>query len=201
MIKEVATAKMPSGGAFVLIALLAAVGVTTPATAQEKTPERRLVQAFHAYCIATAAAPGRVQTEIGKVAKFESRAIMRHANGGHLESGEVVDAVGQRDPHQRMLVAFGWGLGESGRRLTCQVNMPWGEKTKLVAELVANLSLADGTSSVIREGQYDTDLTRWTTRIGNAEAVIELGMPTYAGAAGRALTLTVDGQEELRLAE
>jgi hypothetical protein len=63
-----------------------------------------------------------------------------------------------------------------------------------MAEVVANLNLVDGTSSVVREGQYDTDLTRWTTRIGGTEAIIELGMPTYTGAAGRALTLTVDGQ-------
>jgi len=71
--------------------------------------------------------------------------------------------------------------------------LPWGDKATLVAEVVANLNLADGTSSVVREGEFDTDLTRWTTRIGNTDAVVEFGMPTYAGAAGRALTLSMEG--------
>jgi len=92
-----------------------------------------------------------------------------------------------------MLIYLGQGLGDSGRKRTCQVNMPWGEKATLVAEVVANLNLADGTSSVVREGEFDTDLTRWTTRIGNTDAVVEFGMPTYAGAAGRALTLSMEG--------
>jgi hypothetical protein len=93
-----------------------------------------------------------------------------------------------------MLITYGWGFGESGRKRYCQVNLPWGDKATLVAEVVANLNLADGTSSVVREGEFDTDLTRWTTRIGNTDAVVEFGMPTYAGAAGRALTLSLEAQ-------
>src|SRR5262245_40335287 len=122
--------------------LLAAIIITGPAVAQERMPERRLVQAFRSYCIATAAAPGRVQAEIEKTARFESKEVVRYPNGGRLELGEVLDAVGQRDPHQRMLVAFGWGLGESGRKRICQVNVPWGEKAKLLAEVVGNLNMA-----------------------------------------------------------
>ena len=110
-----------------------------------------------------------------------------------MDAAEILDSTARSDPHQRMLIYLGRGLGDSGRKRTCQVNMPWGEKAKLVAEVVSNLNLADGTSSVVREGEFDTDLTRWTTRIGDTEAVVELGMPTYAGAAGRAFTLTVDG--------
>jgi hypothetical protein len=176
----------------VVAQLLAAIATAESTVAHEVAPERRLVQAFHSYCIATAAAPGRVQAEIEKAAKFKLDGIATFPNGGHLESGEVLDAVGQRDPHQRMLVAFGWGLGERGRKRTCQVNMPWGDKVKLVAEVIGSLNMAEGTSSVIREGQYDTDLTSWTIRIGDAEAVVEFGMPTYAGAAGRALTLSLE---------
>jgi hypothetical protein len=182
---------MPSGR-HLLAPPLVALATAGAAFAQQQTPEHRLVQAFRSYCIATAAAPGRVEAEIEKAAKFESKAVVRFANGGRLESVEVLDAVGQRDPHQRMLVAFGWGLGDSGRRRSCQVNMPWGDKAKVVAEVVSSLNLADGTSSVIREGEFDTDLTRWTTRIGDTGAVVEFGMPTYDGAAGRALTLSLE---------
>ena len=113
--------------------------------------------------------------------------------GALFETAEILDSTGRSNPHQRMLIYFGERLS-SGRGRICQVNVPWAEKAKLMAEVVANLNLVDGTSSVVREGQYDTDLTRWTTRIGGTEAIIELGMPTYTGAAGRALTLTVDGQ-------
>ena len=91
-----------------------------------------------------------------------------------------------------MLIYFGEFAGTTGRKRTCQVTLPWGDKAKLVAGVVAALSLADGTSAVIKEGQFDTDLTRWTTRIGDTEAVVEFGMPTYAGAAGRAFTLSLE---------
>jgi hypothetical protein len=109
-----------------------------------------------------------------------------------FETAEIVDSTGRSDPQQRMLIYF--GESDAGRRRTCQVNVPWGDKDKILAEVGSNLSLADRTSSLVREGQYDTDLTSWTTRIGSTKAVVELGIPTYAGAAGRALTLTVDGQ-------
>jgi hypothetical protein len=176
---------------FILAALLAAIAAGS-ANAQEGTPERRLVQAFSAYCMATAAEPLRIQAEVPKVATLVPRTSDRWGNGARTETAEIWDSVGRRDPHQRMLITYGWGFGDSGRKRYCQVNLPWGDKARLVAEVVANLSLADGTSSVVREGQYDTDLTRWTTRLGDAEAVIELGMPTYAGAAGRALTLSLE---------
>ena len=122
---------------------------------------------------------------------YESNSVRQsvfHGDGGDFGFNR------RSDPHQRMLIYLGQGFGDSGRKRTCQVNMPWGEKATLVAEVVANLNLADGTSSVVREGEFDTDLTRWTTRIGNTEAVVEFGMPTYAGAAGRALTLSLEAQ-------
>jgi hypothetical protein len=159
-------------------------------TLRPTPPERRLVQAFNAYCIATAAEPVRVRAAIGGTARLGLQTD--RFPGGHFETAEILDATGRSDPHQRMLIMFGEGRSESGRRRTCQVNVPWGEKAKLVAEVVANLHLADGTSSVVREGRFDTDLTRWTIRVGNTEAVVELGMPTFAGAPGRALTLSLE---------
>jgi hypothetical protein len=184
--------KMPSGCFYVLAPLLAAVAATGSAIAQEVTPERRLVQAFSRYCVATAAEPMLVRAEIERVAPLEPKGRAHYANGGFFESAEILDSTGRSDPHQRMLITFGQGLGDSGRSRTCQVNLPWGDKAKLIAELVGSLALADGTSSVVREGEFDTDLTRWATRIGRTEAVVEFGMPTYAGAAGRALTLSLE---------
>lgn len=187
-----ATAKMSPGCRHILPPFLAAIAATGSAFAQELTPERRLVQAFSSYCVATAAEPARIQAEVQRVATLVPGISDRWGNGGRFETAEIWDSIGRRDPHQRMLITFGWNLGNSGRKRTCQVNVPWGEKAKLVAEVVSNLNLANGTSSVVREGAFDTDLTRWTTRIGNTEAVVELGMPTYASAAGRALTLSLE---------
>lgn len=185
--------KTPFGRLCVLPPFLAAVATATGvAIAQEGTPERHLVEAFRAYCVATGAEPARIWATIEKMGKIEPRDSAHLANGGRIQSAELLPSTGRSDPHQRMLITYGWGLGDSGRKRSCQVNLPWGEKAKLIAEVVGNLNVADETSGVVQEGQFDTDLTRWTTRIDNTEAVVELGMPTYAGAAGRALTLSLE---------
>jgi hypothetical protein len=185
---------MPSRGHCVLLPILAAMAASMSALAEDQTPERHLVEAFRAYCVATAAEPARVRAAIETKGKLEPRGLVYLVNGGEIQSAEILPSSGRSDLHQRMLITYGRGLGDSGRKRSCQVNLPWGEKAKLVAELAAaDLSLGDGTSTVVREGQFDTDLTRWTTRIGDKEAVVELGMPTYAGAAGRALTLSLEG--------
>jgi hypothetical protein len=94
-----------------------------------------------------------------------------------------------------MLVEVGSGLGDSGRRRTCRVNMPGGDKVRLLAETAANLATGDGASDVVKEGGFKIDVTRWTIRIGDTDALIELGsMPTFAGAPRLALRLTVEGQ-------
>jgi hypothetical protein len=180
-------------GATRLITVLPMVAIAAApmAYAQEQTPERRLVQAFSAYCITTSAEPGRIGAAIKAQGSFQPN-VATFKNGGRILSAEVMPRTGWTDPHQRLVITYGWGLGDNGRKRSCQVNLPWGDKAKLVAEVVANLNLAGGASSVVREGQYDTDVTRWTTRIGSLEAVIELGMPTYSGAAGRALTLSLE---------
>ena len=49
-------------------------------------------------------------------------------------------------------------------------------------------------SVVVLEGQSEMELTPWTARVGDTEAVVELRVPTYAGAPGRILTLRVGGQ-------
>jgi hypothetical protein len=182
---------MFSLGVYSLLPILAASAVSGSALAQDRTHERYLVEAFRTYCVATAAESGRIQAAIGTRGTFKPD-VVSFANGGRILSAEIQPSTGRSDPHQRMLITYGWGLGGSGRKRSCQVNLPWGEKAKLVAEVVSTLNLTDGTSSVVREGQFDTDLTRWTTRIGDTEAVIELGMPTYTGAAGRALTLSLE---------
>jgi hypothetical protein len=182
-------AKMHFAGLCALAPLLAAVAVTGSAFAQEQTPEYRLVQAFSAYCMATAAEPLRVRAAIGGTARLGLQTS--RFPDGRFETAEISDSTGRSDPHQRMLITFGERRGEGGRRRMCQVNVPWGEKAKLVAEVIANLSVANGSSTVVQEGRFDTDLTRWTTRVGTTEAVVELGMPTFAGAPGRALTLSL----------
>jgi len=179
---------MPPRGCYVLVQLLAAIAVVGSASAQDRTPEGRLVQAFGTYCIATAAEPSRVRTAIERIARF-GVAIEAYPDA-RFETAEIVDPTGRSDLQQRMLIHF--GESDAGRRRTCQVNVPWGDKDKIVAEIVGSLTLAGGTSTVVREGRYETDLTRWTTRVGSTEAVVEFGMPTYAGAAGRALTLTTE---------
>jgi hypothetical protein len=184
------TVKMPSGGPYVLAPLLVVLAATAAAFAQQQTPEHRLVQAFIKYCVETSADPD-LRAEIEKGAPLKLAGETRFAGGRpFIDSAEVLDSIARRDPHQRMLIYL--RQGGLGHKRTCQVNMPWGEKAKVVAEVVSNLSLADGTSSVVREGEFDTDLTRWTTRIGDKEAVVEFGMPSYAGAAGRALTLSLE---------
>jgi hypothetical protein len=184
---------MASLAPYAALSILAAIASSRSALGQDRTHERYLVEAFRTYCVATAAEPARIQAAIETRETFKPD-VVAFANGGRILSAEILPSTGRSDPHQRMLIRYGWGLGDSGRKRSCQVNLPWGEKAKLVAEVVSNLNLAHGTSSVVREGQYETDVTRWTTRIGDTEAVVEFGMPTYAGAAGRALTLTVDGQ-------
>jgi hypothetical protein len=190
VIDEMTTvAKRPSGGLYVA-SMVAALAVTGSAFAQDRTPERRLVQAFIKYCVETSADPD-LRAEIEKGAPLKLVGETRFAGGRpFIDSAEILDPTARRDPHLRMLIYL--REGGFGHKRTCQVNMPWGEKAKVVAEVVSDLRLADGTSSVVREGEFDTDLTRWTTRIGDKEAVIEFGMPTYAGAAGRALTLSLE---------
>jgi hypothetical protein len=168
--------------------LLAAIVAAGSVSAQDRTPERRLVEAFSTYCIATAAEPLRVRTAIERIARFGALQTYPDAR---FETAEILDATSSSDPHQRMLIYF--GESDAGHRRICQVNVPWGEKAKIVAEVVRNLTLAGGTSTVTREGQFETDLTRWTTQIGKTEAVVEFGMPTYVGASGRALTLSLEG--------
>jgi len=185
---------MPFSGPHTLAALVAAMAATIPVYGQDRTPEQRLVQAFIRYCVGTSADSDLLRAEIEKGAPLKPYGETRFGNRSFMDAAEILDSTARNDPHQRMLIYLGQGLGDSGRKRTCQVNMPWGEKATLVAEVVANLNLADGTSSVVREGEFDTDLTRWTTRIGNTDAVVEFGMPTYAGAAGRALTLSLEAQ-------
>jgi hypothetical protein len=184
---------MPSRGPFLVPLILAAIAAGGSARGQDRTPERNLVEAFRTYCVATAAEPARIQVAIETRGTFKPD-VASFVNGGRILSAELLPSTGRSDPHQRMLITYGWGLGDSGRKRSCQVNLPWGEKAKLIAEVVRAVAVAGETSAVVREGQYDTDLTRWTTRIGDTEAVIELGMPTYAGAAGRALTLSLEAQ-------
>jgi hypothetical protein len=168
------------------------MAATAPVCGDDRTSEQRLVQAFVKYCVDTAADPD-LRAQIEKGAPLKMAGETRFASGRpFIDSAEILDSTAHRDPHQRMLITYGHGLGDSGRKRTCQVNVPWGEKDKVIAEVVSNLSLADGTSTVVREGRYDTDLTRWTIRIGETEAVVEFGMPTYAGAAGRVLTLSLE---------
>jgi len=178
----------------VLAPLLMAAAAMSPAIAQERTmPEHRLVRAFRTYCVATAAEPVRIRAAIASTGRA-ALDVQRYPDALY-ENAEILDATGRSDPTQRMLIYFGERLTGRGRARICQVNVPWGEKAKLVAEVVANLGLADGTSTVVRENRFETDLTRWTTRIGTAEAVVEFGMPTYASAAGRALTLSLEESE------
>jgi hypothetical protein len=190
---------MPSVGSIMLAWLLAAIAASTlfagSATSQSLSPERRLVEAFRKFCVATAAEPVRVHAAIDEMVDLSRPDIISYGSGDVVWSTEILDSIGRTDPHQRLLITFGSRPGVNMRSRICQVNVPWGEKAKLVSEVVTSLNLADGTSSVVREGQYDTDLTRWKTRIVDTEAVIELGMPTYSGAAGRALTLSLtEGQ-------
>jgi hypothetical protein len=185
---------MPFRGPHILAAVVAAMAATAPVSAQDRTPEQRLVQAFIKYCIGTSADQDLLRAEIEKGAPLKPHSENRFGNRSFIDAVEILDSTARGDPHQRMLIYLQEGVGDSGRKRSCQVNMPWGDKAKLIAEVVGHLKVADGTSTFIREGQHDTDLTRWTTRIGNTEALVELGMPTYIGAAGRALTLTVDGQ-------
>jgi hypothetical protein len=186
---------MPPSGSSLLTQLLAAVAAGAfawPAIAQSLPPEHRLVHAFRTYCVATAAEPVRVRAAIGTA---RSALDVQRYPDALYENAEILDATGRSDPSQRMLIYYGERLTGRGRARICQVNVPWGEKTKVVAEVVANLGLADGTSAVVRENRFETDLTRWTTRIGTAEAVVEFGMPTYASAAGRTLTLSLEESE------
>src|SRR5262245_57647614 len=186
---------MPPPGSSMLTQILAAVAagaLAWSATAQSLPPEHRLVQAFRTYCVATAAEPVRVRAAIASTAR-SGLDVQRYPDALY-EAAEILDATGRSDQHQRMLIYFGERLSGGGRSRICQVNVPWGEKAKLVAEAVSLLSLADGKSAIVREGQFDTDLTRWTTRVDNIEAVVELGMPTFDGAAGRALTLSLEKQ-------
>jgi len=185
---------MPPRGPHVLAPLLAAIAAAWSANAQERTPEHRLVRAFNAYCVATAGEPVRVRAAIKSTAQLRLVGEDRWGNGAIFVTAEILDSIGRSDPHQRLLIFFGQALGDSGYKRTCQVTMPWGDKAKLIAELADQLTIVGGTSTVVKEGRFETDLTRWATRVGNAEAVVELGMPTYAGAPGRALTLTIDGQ-------
>ena len=173
--------------------LLVVAGATGAAQAQARTPENRLVQAFGAYCVATAAAPVRVRAAIKSMARL-GLAEDRWGSGALFETAEILDATGRTDPHQRMLITFGQAPDAGGHKRTCQVNVSWGDKAKLISELVDNLAVAGGASTVVKEGQYETDLTRWTIRVDDIEAMVELGMPTYAGAPGRALTLTIAAQ-------
>jgi hypothetical protein len=166
-------------------------GAAGGALAQDRTPENRLVQAFSAYCVATAAAPVRVRAAIKSMARLGED---RWGNGALFETAEILDATARSDPHQRMLITFGQAPNAGGHKRTCQVNVSWGDKAKLISEVVGHLAVAGGVSTVVTEGRHETDLTRWTVRVGNSEAMVELGMPTYAGAPGRALTLTIDAQ-------
>jgi hypothetical protein len=186
-------------GAIVCSGLLSVlVGATRSAHAQAPTPENRLVQAFSAYCVATAAAPVRVRAAIKSMARLgvavDSVAVDRWGKVALFETAEILDATGRSDPHQRMLITFGQAPDAGGHKRTCQVNVSWGDKAKLISEVVDRLAVAGGVSTVVKEGRHETDLTRWTVRVGNSDAMVELGMPTYAGAPGRALTLTIDAQ-------
>lgn len=186
---------MPSVGSTVLTRLLPAIAASAfagSAASQSLSPERRLVQTFRTYCVATAAEPARVHIAIHKMADLSRVNIVNYGSGDIVESTEILDSIGRIDPHQRLLIAFGKRPAAKGRSRICQVNVPWGEKAKLIAEVVGSLAVADEASAVVREGQFDTDLTRWTIRIGDTVAVVEFGMPTYAGAAGRALTLSLE---------
>jgi hypothetical protein len=189
-------AQVPIHRLHVLATLMAAIAAMAPVCAQDRTPEQRLVQAFVKYCVGTSADPALLRDQIEKGAPLKPYGETRFANRAFIDQVEILDPAARSDPHQRMLIYLGQGLGDSGRKRSCQVSMPWGDKAKLIAEVAGYLKVADGSSTVIQEGQSNTDLTRWTTRIGDNEAVVELGMPTFTGAPGRALTLSLEGRQE-----
>jgi hypothetical protein len=169
---------------------MAAMTAITPVVGQERTPELRLVEAFIRYCVGNSAEPDlRAEIEKGAPLKLVGEARF-YGSRPFIDVAEILEPTARSDPYQRMLIYLGKGLGDGGRRRSCQVSLPWGSKPRLIAEVVRTLTMAEGTSSVINEGH--TDLTRWTTRIGGKEAVIELGMPTNVGIPGRALTLTLE---------
>ena len=147
--------------------------------AQERTAERDLVEAFSAYCVATTADPARVKVAVEKVGKWvlvglSAEKIRDH--WGEVEEAKISTAPVQGHPHHKMLVEVGSGLGDSGRRRTCRVNMPGGDKVRLLAETPANLATGDGASDVVKEGGFKIDVTRKQT--GERVKMDEVGLYT-----------------------
>jgi hypothetical protein len=184
------------GTALVMAACLSAIAAGGRVLAQSESPEVRMIQAFSRYCVETAAEPALVRRAVEEAATLVPRGTARFPNGGLYESAEILDSVARIDPHERILIRYGKGLDGDGRERFCGVDVAWGQKHRIIAELHAKLAIADGTSTVEKasNGRDEVDITRWTTRVGNSEAVVELRMLTYAAPPGRYLELTVKEQ-------
>src|SRR5262245_23816161 len=106
---------------------LAALAFAGPAIAQSATSEVRIVEAFRAYCIATAARPARFQAEIERRL---GRAVSAGTNhyGDRIQITQVMASIERGDPHRRLTVSIGAVPGSGGPMRRCRVEAAWGEK-------------------------------------------------------------------------
>jgi hypothetical protein len=169
-----------------LSAAIAIVG-SGSAPAQAQAAETRFVQAFRTYCMVTAADSARFNAMLRERSRTWREGFPVSVTRG-------MELVTDGDPHQRLLVDYGVDVGPNGPMRTCSVDIAYADNALVLASLSRDLLVGNGTSTIILEGKYETEVTRWTTRIGNTDAVIEFRIPTYANAPGRTLALIVPGQ-------
>jgi hypothetical protein len=147
---------------------LAALAVMAPALAQSAKPEARLVEAFRAYCIATAAQPTRFQAEIER-RLGRSIEVGTDRYGDRVLITQVMASIEPGDPHRRMVASIGETPGRSGAMRLCRVEAAWSNKPDLVAALTAALPTA-GTPVALLESQTEMELTRWTIEVEGVRA-------------------------------
>jgi hypothetical protein len=164
--------------------------VTSSVSAQAPSVESRFVQAFQSYCIATKVDLEHLKPEAGRP-KVGAPSILQGPSIYWEWRGFEFKL--ENDPHRRLEIQFGKGLSELPR--TCTVSVAFADALLVVAALTHDFGA--GTSVLEGEGQFKTELTSWTTRVGTTEAVVELRVPPYSGAAGRTLTFLVGGRPRL----
>lgn len=185
---------MQRNGSLVPLLFAAAVAGTTPLHAQEQTVEDRLLHAFQKYCVNSLGDPALTGFELRKLGWTEGPGGVDH----FAEDGKYWITVHTSwiEQHKVALRRLHVDMVEGAKipTRTCQVSVPFADKAAIGFALVRHLALGEPTSPVASETSSETELTRWTMRVGRSDATVEFRTPIYSGAPGYSLTLIIQRQ-------
>jgi hypothetical protein len=164
--------------------MVLAAGIN-PASAQQGAAEASFVQAFQSYCVSTGADLDRFEDKVPRPGSVW-RDPPRLSDGSRVRLTGTTTLIGN-DQHRRIGVQIGERQGAEGLVRTCEAQVAFADKPGILAAL----AFGEGSTRIALDRGAEVEVTSWTVNVGGVAAVVELRIPTYAGIAGRTLTLAM----------